>query len=59
MDSTVRKHAGSVNTNLVPQTMVYVQQDVYLDGRVTPVIKVLNNVYNILMFCLLSRRCRI
>ena len=30
--------------------MVYVKKAVYLDGRVTNVLKVLNNAYNIVMF---------
>ena len=57
METTVRKHAIIVNAKLVPQKMVYVQQAVYLDGRLTNVIKVFNNAFNILIFYFLSRRC--
>jgi len=60
MDATVGRHAVNiVNAKLVPQEMVYVTTAVDLDGRATNVIKVLNNVNNILMFYFLSRRCRI
>jgi len=60
MDATVGRHAVNiVNAKLVPQETVYVTTAVDLDGRATNVIKVLNNVYNILMFYFLSRRCRI
>jgi hypothetical protein len=47
-----------VNTNLVPQKMVYVKKAVNLDGRVTNVLKVLNNAYNIVIFYLLCRSHR-
>jgi hypothetical protein len=51
MDATVRRHAVNIaSTTLVPQKMVYVKKAVNLDGRVTNVIKVLNNVSNILLF---------
>ena len=36
--------------------MVYVKKAVDLDGRVTNVLKVFNNAYNIVMFYLLCRR---
>jgi len=60
MGKTVGRHAVNiVNAKVVPQEMVYVTTAVDLDGRMTNVLKVLNNVYNILMFYFLSRRCRI
>jgi hypothetical protein len=50
MDATVRRHAVNIaSAKLVPQKMVYVKKAVDQDGRVTHVIKVLNNVSNILM----------
>ena len=60
MDATVGRHAVNiVNAKLVPQQMVYVTTAVDLDGRATNVIKVLNNVYNILKFYILFRGCSI
>ena len=51
MDATVGRDAVIiVSTKLVPQKMVYVKKAVNLDGRVTNVLKVLNNAYNIVMF---------
>ena len=56
MDATVGRYAVIiVSTNLVPQKMVYVRKAVDPDGRVTHVLKVLNNAYNIVMFYLLCR----
>jgi hypothetical protein len=56
MDGTVGRHAVIiVSTKLVPQKMVYVKKAVNLDGRVTNVLKVLNNAYNIVMLYLLCR----
>ena len=55
MDATVGRHAVIVDTKLVPQKMVYVKKAVDLDGRVTNVLKVFNNAYNIVMFYLLCR----
>jgi hypothetical protein len=56
MDATVGRHAVIlVRTKLVPQKMVYVKKAVNLDGKVTNVLKVLNNAYNIVMFYLLCR----
>ena len=56
MDATVGRHAVNiVNAKLVPQEMVYVKTAVKLDGKVKNVLKVLNNVYNIVMFYLLCR----
>ena len=55
MDATVGRHAVIiVSTKLVPQKMVYVKTAVKLDGRVTNVLKVLYNVYNIIV---LMNRC--
>jgi hypothetical protein len=57
MDATVGRDAVIiVSTNLVPQWMVYVKKAVNLDGRVTNVLKVLNNAYNIVLFYLICRR---
>ena len=59
MDATVGRHAVIIaSAKLVPQKMVYVKKAVNLDGRVTNVLKVLNNAYNIVMFYLLCRRHR-
>ena len=56
MDATVGRHAVIiVSTKLVPQKMVYAKKAVNLDGRVTNVLKELNNAYNIVMFYLLCR----
>jgi hypothetical protein len=56
MDATVGRHAVIlVRTKLVPQKMVYVKKAVNLDGKVTNVLKVLNNAYNIVMLYLLFR----
>lgn len=46
MDSTVEKNAVIVKTKFVTQYLVYVTRAVYLDGRVTNVMKVLNVVCN-------------
>ena len=60
MDATVWRYAVDiVKAKLVPQEMVYVTTAVDLDGRATNVIKVLNNVYNILMFYIIFRGCSI
>ena len=59
MDTTVGRHVVIiVSTKLVPQKMVYVKKAVNLDGRVTNVLKVLNNAYNIVVFYLLCRTHR-
>lgn len=57
MDSSVEKDAVIiVKTKLVSNYLVYVMTDVYQDGRVTNVIKVLNVECNILMLYI---RCKI
>ena len=59
MDATVWIHAVIVNTKFVPQKMVYAKKAVHLDGRVTHVIKVVNNVSNILLFYFLWKKYQI